>query len=311
MKNRTRRGEPVERPRAEISIGGVRITHPDKLWWPGDGITKGDVAAFYDRISPAILPWLKDRPLTAERCPGGMAGPCFFQKNFPDAAAAGIPTVPIRAESTGKIVNYVVGGTKKALLTLVNFGCIAIHVMNCRKDSLDQPDWLAFDLDPSSGGFAAAARAGLLLRDILEEEKIRSFPKTSGSRGLHVFVPLARGATQDGTRAFAAEIGRRLAERAPKLVTVEMSKARRGSRVFADALRNAFGQTIVPPYSVRRRPKAPVSTPLDWSEVDPKLDPARFNLGNFEKRLASADPWKGFWKSRQTVAGAGSGDGSA
>jgi bifunctional non-homologous end joining protein LigD len=287
--------------RAETTIGGVRVTHPDKLWWPDDGITKGEIAEFYDRIAPAILPWLEDRPLTAERCPEGMAGPCFFQKNFPDAVSAGLPTVPIRAESTGKIVNYVVGGTKKALIALVNFGCIAIHVMNCRKDSLDRPDWLAFDLDPSTGGFADAARAGLLLRDILDEEGLRSFPKTSGSRGLHVFVPLARGATQDGTRAFAAEIGRRLAERKPSLVTVEVSKAKRGRRVYADAMRNAFGQTIVPPFSVRRRPKAPVSTPLDWSEVDPKLDPAAFHIRNFEKRLAGADPWKGFRKTRQKL----------
>jgi bifunctional non-homologous end joining protein LigD len=287
------------RERAETIVGGVRVTHPDKLWWPDDGITKGDVAEFYDRISPVLLPWLKERPLTAERCPEGMTGPCFFQKDFPDAGA--IQTVPIRAESTGKIVHYVVGGAKKSLLFLVNFGCIAIHVMNCRKGALDRPDWLAFDLDPSSGTFADAARAGRVLKEILDEEGIRSYPKTSGSRGLHVFVPLAAGATQDATRGFAADVGRRLAGRKPALVTVEMSKAKRGDRVFADALRNAFGQTIVPPYSVRRRPKAPVSTPLDWSEVDPKLDPSRFNLRTFEKRLASADPWKEFWKSKQKL----------
>jgi bifunctional non-homologous end joining protein LigD len=287
--------------RAEATIGGIRITHPDKVWWPEERITKGDVASFYDRISPLILPWLANRPLTAERCPDGMTGPCFFQKNFPENVAAGVPTVPIRAESTGRIVNYVVGGTKKALLSLVNFGCIAIHVMNCRRASLDQPDWLAFDLDPSSGKFADAARAGLLLRRMLDGAGIRSFPKTSGSRGLHVFVPLSRGATQEGVRAFAAAIGRRLAEAAPKLVTVEMSKARRGTRVFADALRNAFGQTIVPPYSVRRRPKAPVSTPLDWDEVDPKLDPARFHLGIVEKRFASVEPWAGFARAKQKL----------
>ena len=285
--------------RAEAIVGGARITHPDKLWWPDDGITKGDVAEFYDRISPVLLPWLKDRPLTAERCPEGMAGPCFFQKDFPDAGT--IPTVPIRAESTGRIVHYVVGGTRKALLYLVNFGCIAIHVMNCRKGTLDRPDWLAFDLDPSSGTFADAARAGRVLKEILDEEGIVSYPKTSGSRGLHVFVPLAAGATQEATRAFAAEVGRRLSGRKPALVTVEMSKAKRGGRVFADALRNAFGQTIAPPYSVRRRPKAPVSTPLDWSEVDPKLDPSRFRLRTFEKRLASADPWKSFWNSKQKL----------
>jgi bifunctional non-homologous end joining protein LigD len=291
----------VKREAAATTIGGVRVTHPEKIWWPNEKITKGDVAAFYDRISNTLLPWLKDRPLTAERCPDGMTGPCFFQKNFPANAASGIPTVPIRAASTGKIVHYVVGGSKKALLTLVNLGCIAIHVMNCRKGSLDRPDWLAFDLDPSTGKFADAARAGLLLRALLDEWTLQSFPKTSGSRGLHVFVPLARGAGQDETRAFAAAIGERLAAKAPKLVTVEMSKARRGDRVFADALRNAFGQTIVPPYSVRRRPKAPVSTPLDWSEVDPKLDPSAFHLRVFEKRLASSDPWRDFWRSRQRL----------
>ena len=297
MKRATAKGAA----RDAVVIGGVRITHPDKPWWPDEGITKGDVASFYDRVSPLLLPWLADRPLTAERCPDGMAGPCFFQKNFPAHGAAGIPTVPIRAESTGKIVNYVVGGTKKALLSLVNFGCIAIHVMNCRKGSLDRPDWLAFDLDPSTEKFADAARAGLLLRRHLDALGLRSFPKTSGSRGLHVFVPLTRGATQDGVRAFAAAVGQLLAQAAPKLVTVEMSKARRGNRVFADALRNAFGQTIVPPYSVRRRPRAPVSTPLDWSEVDPKLDPARFHIGVVEKRFASSDPWRDFDRAKQKL----------
>jgi len=287
--------------RAETTIGGVRVTHPDKLWWPDEKITKGDIVSFYDRISPLLLPWLRDRPLTAERCPDGMNGPCFFQKNFPDSGPAGIPTVPILAESTGKIVHYAVGGAKKTLLTLVNFGCIAIHVMNCRKESLDRPDWLAFDLDPSSGTFADAARAGLALRKILDGIGIRSFPKTSGSRGLHVFVPLAKGPSQDEVRAFASRIGTRLAGAAPRLVTTEMSKAKRGGKVFADALRNAFGQTIVPPYSVRRRPKAPVSTPLDWSEVTPKLDPSVFHIRVFEKRAASADPWKAFARSRQKL----------
>ena len=287
--------------RAETMIGGVRITHPDKLWFPEDRITKGDVVSFYDRISPLILPWLKDRPLTAERCPEGLVGPCFFQKDFPASAAPGLPTAAIRAESTGKIVHYLLGGTKKTLLFLVNFWSIAIHVMNCRRDSLDAPDWLAFDLDPSSGGFAAAARAGLRLKPVLDAYGLKSFPKTSGSRGLHVFVPLSRGADQDSVRAFAAAVGARLAGEVPDLVTIEMSKAKRGKRVFADALRNAFGQTIVPPYSVRRRPKAPVSSPLDWSEVDPKLDPARFNVRTAEKRFASADPWKDFAKSKKKL----------
>jgi bifunctional non-homologous end joining protein LigD len=258
------------------------------MWWPQEKISKLDVAKFYDTISPSILPWLKDRPLTAERCPDGMNGPCFFQKNFDKGLPAGVPTVPIPSESTRKMVHYVLGGSRKAVLAMVNLGCIAVHTMNCRKDALARPDWLAFDLDPGSGKFSDAAKAGKILGALLDDLGLVSYPKTSGSRGLHVFVPLRRGPTQDEVRAFAASVGAMLAERAPKLVTVEMSKAKRRGRVFADALRNAFGQTIASPYSVRRRPLAPISMPLDWSEVDPKLDPSAFNLRNADRRLAES-----------------------
>jgi bifunctional non-homologous end joining protein LigD len=287
--------------RDATTLNGVVISHPDKVWWPGEGIRKLDVARFYDAIAPRLLPWMADRPLVAERCPDGMRGECFFQKNFADGLPVGVPTKAIAAESAGRTVQYVIGGSKKTLLALVNLGCIAVHVMNCRTGSLDRPDWLAFDLDPSSGAFADAARAGHLLREILDERGIRSYPKTSGGRGLHVLVPLRRGPTQDAVRAFAQKIGTAMAERAPRLVTVAMSKAQRRRRVFADALRNAFGQTIVAPYSVRRRPKAPVSTPLDWDEVDARLDPARYNVRTTERRIAGADPWADFWTHRQQL----------
>lgn len=284
-------------------IAGVAITNPAKLWWPHEKISKIDVARFYDDISDSILPWLKDRPLTAERCPDGMSGPCFFQKNFPTGLPAGVRTVPIPSESARKMVHYVVGGSRKTLLAMVNLGCIAVHVMNCRKDALARPDWLAFDLDPSSERFSDAAKAGKILWGLLEALGVASYPKTSGSRGLHVFVPLRRGPTQDEVRAFSASVGRMLAAKAPQLVTVEMSKTKRRGRVFADALRNAFGQTIVSPYSVRRRPLAPISTPLDWSEVDPKLDPSVFNIRTFERRLSGPNPWGDFWKKRQRLPG--------
>jgi bifunctional non-homologous end joining protein LigD len=212
-----------------------------------------------------------------------------------------VPTIPIVAESTGRTVRYVVGGSRKTLLSLVNLGCITIHLMNCRRRSLQKPDWMAFDLDPSSGSFADAARAGLLLQTILDELRIRSYPKTSGGRGLHVLVPLRPSPTQAEVRAFAQRIGRIMAERAPALVTTEMSPARRLGRVFADALRNAFGQTIASPYSVRRRPRAPVSTPLAWPEVDPTLDPTQYNLRTLGRRLADPDPWADFWTERQPL----------
>ena len=284
-----------------VLIKGVNITHPDKVWWPQERITKLDVVQFYADIAPHLLPWMKDRLLTAERCTEGMRGPCFFQKNFEKGLPPGTPTFAVRAESTGRDVHYVVGGQKETLLALVNLGCIAIHVMNCRTRSIHSADWLVFDLDPSSEKFADAAKAAKVLATVLEEFKLKSYPKTSGGRGLHIFVPLRAGHTQDNAREFALKVGELAAKRAPVLVTMEISKAARKGRVLADAMRNAYMQTVVPPYSVRRRPKAPVSTPLAWDEVHPKLDPADFNIRTFARRLAEPNPWKDFQKNRQTL----------
>jgi bifunctional non-homologous end joining protein LigD len=288
------------RVRETAVIGGIEISNPDKLWWPDDGFTKGDIARFYNEISSWLLPWMRDRPLTAERCPDGMLGGCFYRKNFPEGnIPAAAPRLRLRAESTGKDVNYLVGGTLDALLGLVRVGCIAMHVMNFRVGSLHDADWLAFDLDPSSGEFADTVRAGLALKALLDEAGVVSFPKTSGSRGLHVFVPLRAGHAQDEVTGFAVRMGQGLARREPELVTMEHRKNARGARVYADPFRNAFLQTIVTPYSVRRRPHATVSTPLAWDEVTPKLDPGRFTIRTLEKRLAKADPWKDF--KRQAV----------
>ena len=286
--------------RESVTVAGVRISNPDKVWWPDDDLTKLDVVQYYDDVASSLmLPWMKDRLLTAERCPDGIRGECFYQKDFSQGLPDGIPTKAVFSSSANRTVHYVVGGSKKTLLALANLGCIAIHLMNCRARSQEHPDWLAFDLDPSSGEFADAARAGAVLLEILEEFKLRSFPKTSGGRGLHVFLPLRPGLTQEQVRAVAAAIGRDMAKRLPRLVTVEQSKSKRRGRVFVDTLRNAFGQTIVAPYSVRHRPHAPVSVPLEWDEVDPKLDPARYTIKTIERRLAASNPWAAFWKERQ------------
>lgn len=232
---------------APAKVSGVAISNPDKVWWPDEGITKLDIVRYYDAVWPLLRPWLRDRPLSAERCPDGMRGSCFYQKNFPAGSQpAGAPRLRQRASSTGKDVDYLVGGERKTLLSLANLGCIAMHVMNARRASIGRPDWLAFDLDPSSGTFADAAKAGLALRRLLEELRVRSFPKTSGSRGLHVFVPLRAGPGQAEVTAAAAAIGAELARREPKLVTVAHSKAARGGRVYADSFRNAAWQTIAP-----------------------------------------------------------------
>jgi len=164
-----------------------------------------------------------------------------------------------------------------------------------------QPDWLVFDLDPGSGEFAPAAGAGLLVQEALDELGLASFPKTSGSRGLHVFVPLRVGPDFDEVLAFARAICERLAAAHPHELTVEQRIEARGDRVYLDWLRNGFGATVVAPYSVRRRPKAPFSMPLRWSDVKPSLDPSSFNLGNYKKRLTGPDPWEDFSQSRQSI----------
>ena len=287
---------------SDETIGAVSVSNADKVWWPEEGITKGDVARFYDSIFERIEPWMRDRPLTAERCPDGMRGQCFYQKNFPaKVAPVDVPRVRLPAASTGKDVDYLVGGTRRALIGMTNLGCIAVHVMNARVKTLREPDWLAFDLDPTSGEFADAARAGLALRKVLDELKLHSYPKTSGSRGLHVFVPLRSGHETGAVVAFAVKVGEELARREPRLVTTAHAKAERGGRVYADAFRNGFAQTIVTPYSVRRRPGATVSTPLDWDEVTTRLDPGRFTIRTFAKRRA--DPWSDFRKRAQRLPG--------
>ena len=161
------------------SIGGVDIRRADKPWWPEEGITKGDVARYYDDVAELIDPWLAQRPLVAERCPQGIRGFCFFQKNFVRDMPTEVPRIAIAGKSTGRVVHYVVGGSRKTLLSLVNLGCIAIHAMNSRVEALHRPDWLAFDLDPSTGSFADAARVVRVdseieaLDELIEQEKQR------------------------------------------------------------------------------------------------------------------------------------------
>src|SRR2546426_10356914 len=181
------RGAPVS---AEaVKVAGVTISNPDKVWWPDEGITKSDIARFYDGIWSHVSPWMRDRPLTAERCPDGMLGGCFYQKDFPEERQPAGPRLVLRAASTGKDVRYIVGGARATLIGMVNLGCIAIHVMSSRASRIDEVDWLAFDMDPQTGEFADAAKAGLALRKVLDEAGARSFPKTRGRRGLHDVLP--------------------------------------------------------------------------------------------------------------------------
>ena len=277
----------------------IPVTHPDKVFWPDEGYTKLDLANFYQAIFPHLAPFVKDRLLTLERCPDGMRGECFYQREAPRGLPPGTPTKRVR-DAKGS-TEYVVGGSRATQLALVNLGCIAVHIWNSRAGAPRRPDWVCFDLDPTSGAFADAARAGLLVKDALDAVGVASFPKTSGSRGLHVFVPIRVGPDVMRVLEFAEAFVRRLAAAHPNELTVEAHVAARRGRVYLDPFRNGFAQTVVAPYAVRRRPKAPVSTPLDWSEVTSTLLPSDFNLGNFLKRLEGSNPWRDFFRRRQSL----------
>jgi bifunctional non-homologous end joining protein LigD len=278
------------------------ISHPEKVFWPEEGYTKLDLARFYESVFPKLKLYVADRLLTMERCPDGMRGGCFYQKEAPKGLPPSTPTKVI--EHQNRNVRYVVGGALETQVALVNLGCIPVHAWGSRAKDPHQPDWMVFDLDPGSGEFSDAAKAGLLFKEALDTLDLVSFPKTSGSRGLHVFVPLRAGPDFDAVRSFAAELCDRLAAAHSKDLTVEQRIEARKGRVYLDSFRNGFGATVVAPYSVRRREKAPFSTPLAWKEVKPSLLPSNFNLGNYEQRLAGPDPWKDFFASRQSIKSA-------
>jgi bifunctional non-homologous end joining protein LigD len=283
----------------------IQVSNPDKVFWPDEGYTKLQLIEFYAAIFPKLEPYVKDRILSLERCPDGMRGSCFYQKEAPSSLPAGTPTKNIgHVGKSAKFTNYVVGGALATQLALANLGCIAVHVSGSRASSLRKPDWVCFDLDPQSGKFSDAARAGLQLKEVLDVLKLESFPKTSGSRGLHIFIPISPGPDVDEVLSFAEALASRVASQHPQELTVEHSIAARGQRVYLDPYRNGFGQTVVAPYSVRRRPKAPYSAPLAWSEVRPDLDPSDFNIGNFQERLKAKDPWQDFFKKRQSLSAA-------
>jgi bifunctional non-homologous end joining protein LigD len=280
----------------------IDISHPRKIFWPEEGYTKLALAEYYAHVFRKLQPYVKGHMMTLERCPDGVNGECFYQKEMPRGMPEGTPSKRIEnVKSKRRFTTYVVGGSLATQLALVNFGCIAVHVMSSRAHTMRQPEWMCFDLDPESGEFADAARAGLHVKEALDTLKLVSFAKTSGGRGMHVLVPIRKGPDADEVLSFSKEVIRRVTAAYPDELTVEHSIAARYGRVYLDPFRNAMGQTVVAPYSVRRKAKAPISTPLKWSEVKPSLVPSNFNLGNFAKWFGGRDPWNDFFAIRQTL----------
>jgi bifunctional non-homologous end joining protein LigD len=267
----------------------LRLSNLDKPFWPEEGITKGDLVAYYRDIAPVLVPHLRDRPFTMKRYPDGWQGKHFFQKQAPSHMPDWIRRVPFAAstrEGERRVIDYALVNDDLALLWMANMGCIDLHAWTSRADRPDRPDWVVFDLDPSEGsGFEEVVAVALHVKQALDLLELESFPKTSGSRGVHVLVPIARRHSFAEAREFAGIVAGALARAHPGLVTTQWVKEKRRG-VLVDANQNGPGKTNAVVYSVRPRAGAPVSTPLRWDEVVPGLDPSAFTMDVVLDRVA-------------------------
>jgi len=269
----------------------LRLSNLDKPFWPEEGITKGDLLAYYRDVAPVLVPHLRERPFTMRRYPDGAGGKSFFQKDKPPGMPDWIPTVNIEVSTRDKPrqrrrIDAPLVNDELALLWMVNMGCIDLNTWYSRVPRLDRPDFVLFDLDPSPDvGFRETVQVALLVKEVLDALDLQSFPKTSSADGMHVLVPIARRHTYDDTREFAEIVAGALASTHRGLVTNQWAKSKRKG-VLIDANQNGEGKTIASVYSVRPRPGAPVSTPLRWDEVDESLDPRAFTMDVVRERIA-------------------------
>ena len=288
-----------------INPSGVRLTHPDKVLYPGRGLTKRDLTQYYERIAGWILPHIANRPLVLVRCPEGQGGECFYQKHlteqFPDAV------LRVAIEEGGKKVQYGAVDSLPGLISLVQMGALELHVWGAHRDQIERPDYAVFDLDPDVGlAWERVVEAALGLRDLLAETGLRSFLKTTGGKGLHVVLPLARRHAWDEVKAFTRAVVEGMVASQPDRYTSNPLKARRRGRIFVDYLRNGRGATSIAAYSTRSRPGAPVSTPLAWEELDGDVRADTYTIENLPERLESlaADPWREMSAVKQSITAA-------
>ena len=281
-----------------LRVGGqeVSITNPEKVLFPADRITKGDLIRYYQRISPWMLPHLEGRPLSLQRFPDGIDSPGFFQKAAPAYYPPWIKKVTV--QKAGGTVNHVVCDDAATLVYLANQACITPHIWLSRVGRQKFPDQMIFDFDPSTNDFAAVVEAALSLKTVLDDLQLPAFIKATGSRGLHVAVPLNREQDFGGVRAFAKSVAEVLVGQNPSRFTMEQYKRKRGGRVLIDINRNAYAQTAVAVYALRARNRAPIAVPLAWSELLNKgLRPDGITIRTVFERLDKGDdPWKDFWR---------------
>lgn len=270
-----------------VTVGGrdVKLTHLAKTYFPDDGVTKGDVLAWYRKIAPVMLPYLKGRPQSLHRHPDGIAKPGFYHKDYEAPVPEWMRTEQVHSESTDSEIRYLVVDDAAGLLFVANLGCIEINPWFSRVETIDRPDYLVLDLDPEDIDFKEVVRAAQAIHRLFEKIDVPSYCKTSGATGLHVYVPLGAKYEFDQAKTFAEIVARVVERELPDTTSTLRSPSKRQKRVYLDFLQNRRGQTLAAPYSLRPRPGAPVATPLRWKEVTTRLDPRKFTRDVVLKRL--------------------------
>ncbi|MFZ0390109.1 MAG: DNA ligase D, partial [Calditrichia bacterium] len=285
------------------SFAGITLSNPDKVLYPEMGLTKMQLAEYYEKVAGWILPHVEKRPLTLVRCPSGHNKNCFYQKHLNETVPDAIHSVKIK-EKEDEENPYMYIDDAAGLITLVQMGVLEIHPWGSRVDKLEKPDIMIFDLDPDKGmEWGRVVNAARTLRETLDSLGLQSFLKTSGGKGLHLVVPLQRRTDWDDTKSFARAVAEFHTRKSPEEFIATMSKAKRKGKIFIDYLRNGRGATSVAPYSTRARSGAPVSAPIRWDELSESLKPGSYTVENLPRRLAQLkeDPWVGFFDVRQSI----------
>ncbi len=285
-----------------VEVAGIELTHPDRILFADQGLTKRDLATYYVQVAEAMLPHVVGRPITIVRCPSGRKNKCFYQKHPGSAVPETLKRVTIEEKSGTH--DYLLVSNVRDLVSLVQIGMLEIHLWGARADDLDHPDRIVFDVDPGPGvAWKKVTEAAAELRERLRQMRLESFLKTTGGKGLHVVVPVAPIDDWSTLKAFAKAIAVAMEQDAPDTYTTALPKAARAGRIFIDYLRNDRGATAVAPFSTRARAGAPVATPLAWTELGPQLRSGDLNVVTVPERLRTldADPWKGLLRLHQKI----------
>ncbi|MCY7411374.1 MAG: DNA ligase D [Chitinophagales bacterium] len=279
-----------------ITLSGkkVKCTNLNKIYFPGEGYTKGDLISYYQSISKFILPYLKNRPQSLNRHPNGITGQSFYQKDMEvKQIPTWVKTVKLFSKSNKAYIDYLICNDAATLIYMANLGCIEINPWHSTYLKPDEPTYMMLDLDPGEISFIDVVNTALVIKEICDQINIRCYCKTSGATGLHIFIPLAAKYNYDDVKTFAELLATIVHSRLPNTTSIERSTAKRKDKIYVDFLQNRKGQTIAAPYSVRPRAYATVSTPLLWKEVTHQLTPEMFTIKNTEKRLLkTGDLWK-------------------